>query len=74
MLTKLFSAAAVAGLALAGTSFGGMQDQTQPVGITPDVPVTVPTNTPAGQDPILDKALSILGTSASLPEAWPIAA
>ena len=31
MLTKLFSVALVAGLALAGTSFGGMQDQTQPV-------------------------------------------
>jgi len=38
------------------------------VGITPDVPVTVPSDTPIGQDPVLDKALGLLasGTSATL--------
>jgi carboxyl-terminal processing protease len=50
------------------------KDWIHKVGITPDVPVTVPTNTPAGQDPILDKAVSILGTSAAVPASWPIAA
>src|SRR5256885_6427986 len=30
-------------------------------GITPDVSVTVPANLPAGQDPVLDKAVQILG-------------
>lgn len=29
-------------------------------GLTPDVPVTVPANTPAGQDPILDRAIQLL--------------
>ncbi|HET8786403.1 MAG TPA: S41 family peptidase, partial [Candidatus Limnocylindrales bacterium] len=29
-------------------------------GIAPDVPVTVPPNTPAGSDPVLDKAVSIV--------------
>ncbi|HEU4673009.1 MAG TPA: S41 family peptidase [Candidatus Limnocylindrales bacterium] len=29
-------------------------------GITPDVPVTVPANTPAGSDPALDRAVSIV--------------
>ena len=29
-------------------------------GITPDVPVTVPANTPAGSDPVLDKAVELL--------------
>jgi carboxyl-terminal processing protease len=29
-------------------------------GLTPDVPVTVPANTPAGQDPVLDKAIDLL--------------
>jgi carboxyl-terminal processing protease len=37
------------------------------VGLTPDVPVTVPADTPAGSDPVLDKALEVLGASAALP-------
>jgi carboxyl-terminal processing protease len=32
-------------------------------GITPDVPVTVPANTPAGQDPVLDKAVSLVSSA-----------
>ena len=32
-------------------------------GLTPDVPVTVPTDTPADEDPVLDKALEILGAT-----------
>jgi carboxyl-terminal processing protease len=35
------------------------------VGIAPDVPVTVPANTPAGSDPALDKALEVLGASSA---------
>ena len=31
------------------------------IGLEPDVPVTVPANTPAGTDPVLDKALEVLG-------------
>jgi carboxyl-terminal processing protease len=50
------------------------QDWIHKIGITPDVVVTVPTDVPAGQDPILDKALSVLGTSAAMPAVWPIAA
>jgi carboxyl-terminal processing protease len=34
------------------------------VGLTPDVPVTVPADTPAGSDPVLDKALEILAKEA----------
>jgi carboxyl-terminal processing protease len=34
------------------------------VGLTPDVPVTVPADTPPGSDPVLDKALEVLGASA----------
>jgi carboxyl-terminal processing protease len=34
-------------------------------GLTPDVPVTVPANTPDGVDPVLAKALEVLGGSAS---------
>jgi len=30
------------------------------VGLTPDIPVTVPANNPAGSDPVLDKALAVL--------------
>jgi carboxyl-terminal processing protease len=41
------------------------------VGITPDVPVTVPANTPAGSDPVLDKALEILAAPAASPGASP---
>ena len=32
-------------------------------GLTPDVPVTVPTDTPADEDPVLDKALEVLGAT-----------
>jgi carboxyl-terminal processing protease len=34
-------------------------------GITPDVPVTVPADTPAGQDPVLDKALALFSPATS---------
>jgi carboxyl-terminal processing protease len=44
------------------------------IGITPDVVVTVPDNTPAGKDPILDKALAILGASSASVEGWLVAA
>ncbi len=39
------------------------------VGLTPDIPVTVPADTPAGSDPVLDRALQVLAgaPSASLP-------
>ena len=36
------------------------------VGITPDVAVTVPANTPADKDPVLDKAVELLGSSSEL--------
>jgi carboxyl-terminal processing protease len=39
------------------------------VGLTPDVPVIVPTDLPAGSDPVLDKALDVLGASAMAPWA-----
>lgn len=35
------------------------------VGLTPDVPVTLPQNVPVGTDPVLDRALQILGAPAS---------
>jgi carboxyl-terminal processing protease len=35
------------------------------VGLTPDVKVTVPPTTPAGKDPVLDKALQVLGAPAT---------
>jgi carboxyl-terminal processing protease len=44
------------------------------IGIVPDIAVTIPTNTPAGSDPVLDRALTVLGTSAGLPDAWLVAA
>ena len=44
------------------------------VGIVPDIAVTIPTGTPAGSDPVLDRALSFLATSAGLPAVWLIAA
>jgi carboxyl-terminal processing protease len=44
------------------------------IGIVPDIAVTIPTNTPAGSDPVLDRALTVLGTSADLPAAWLVAA
>lgn len=33
------------------------------VGLTPDVPVSVPANNPAGSDPILDRALQVLAAA-----------
>jgi carboxyl-terminal processing protease len=41
------------------------------VGLEPDVPVTVPSDTPAGEDPVLDRAVEILTGSAAavLPRA-----
>jgi carboxyl-terminal processing protease len=44
------------------------------VGITPDVPVTVPANTPAGTDPVLDKALEVLGAASSFLDGLDLAA
>ena len=44
------------------------------VGLTPDVPVTVPTDLPAGSDPVLDKALDVLDASALAPWANRMAA
>ena len=37
------------------------------VGLTPDVAVTVPADSPPGSDPVLDKALEVLGASAMGP-------
>ena len=37
------------------------------IGLTPDVPVTVPADLPAGADPVLEKALEVLGASAAGP-------
>ena len=39
------------------------------VGLTPDVAVTVPTDTPPGEDPVLDKALEVLGATGAVPAA-----
>lgn len=44
------------------------------VGITPDVAVTVPTDNPAGTDPVLDKALEVLGAAALAPRSSLLAA
>jgi len=44
------------------------------VGLTPDIAVTVPTTTPAGSDPVLDKALAVLAGSAAAPAALLMAA
>ena len=38
-------------------------------GLTPDVPVTVPADNPEGSDPILDRALELLGAQASIGRA-----
>ena len=44
------------------------------VGVSPDVPVEVPADTPPGVDPVLDRALEILGTpSANLRSLLPAA-
>jgi carboxyl-terminal processing protease len=39
------------------------------IGLTPDLPVAVPTDLPAGSDPVLDKALDTIGASAVAPWA-----
>ena len=39
------------------------------VGIEPDVPVTIPADTPPDEDPVLDKAIELLGTTALLKAA-----
>jgi carboxyl-terminal processing protease len=44
------------------------------IGLTPDIAVTVPTNTPPGSDPVLDKALEVLAGSAAAPAALLMAA
>jgi carboxyl-terminal processing protease len=44
------------------------------VGLTPDVPVTVPANNPPGVDPVLNKALEVLGGTSALPASLPRAA
>ncbi|HEX2627178.1 MAG TPA: S41 family peptidase [Candidatus Limnocylindrales bacterium] len=44
------------------------------IGLTPDVPVTVPADNPPGVDPVLDKALEVLGATAFLPGARLLAA
>ncbi len=44
------------------------------IGITPDIPVTVPADTPPGTDPVLDKALEVLGAAAFGPPALRMAA
>ena len=35
------------------------------VGLTPDVPVTAPADAPAGSDPVLDRAISLLGAGSA---------
>lgn len=37
------------------------------IGLTPDIAVTVPADNPPGSDPVLDKALEVLGASALAP-------
>jgi len=39
------------------------------VGLTPDVPVSVPADTPPDQDPVLDRALQLLAAQAALARA-----
>jgi carboxyl-terminal processing protease len=39
------------------------------VGLAPDIAVTIPTDLPADSDPVLDKALEVLGASAMTPWA-----
>ncbi len=40
------------------------------VGLTPDVKVDVPADTPAGTDPVLEEALEVLGASTAAVPAW----
>jgi carboxyl-terminal processing protease len=44
------------------------------VGLTPDIAVSVPSTTPPGSDPVLDKALAVLAGSAAAPAALLMAA
>lgn len=44
------------------------------IGLTPDIPVTVPANNPPGSDPVLDKALEVLGGAAVVPHTLLLAA
>ena len=44
------------------------------IGLTPDVPVTVPADNPPGSDPVLDKALEVLGATALAPRTLLLAA
>ena len=44
------------------------------VGVTPDVAVAVPADNPAGIDPVLDKALEVLGAAATASRSFPLAA
>jgi carboxyl-terminal processing protease len=41
------------------------------VGLTPDIPVIVPADNPAGSDPVLDRALEVLGAAALVPRVLP---
>lgn len=52
------------------------KDWIHKIGFTPDVPVTVPADNPAGADPILDKALALLAAGSAAtpgPTAAPLA-
>ena len=40
------------------------------IGITPDVAITIPADTPAGDDPVLDRALEVLGEAAVDADAY----
>ena len=42
------------------------------IGLTPDIPVTVPSDTPAGQDPVLDRAVQFLNGSGTSALAVPL--
>ena len=44
------------------------------IGLTPDIPVTVPADNPPGSDPVLDKALEVLGGTALAPRTLLLAA
>jgi carboxyl-terminal processing protease len=44
------------------------------VGLVPDIPVEVPADTPPGVDPVLDKALEVLGAAAFVPGTLLLAA
>jgi carboxyl-terminal processing protease len=47
------------------------KDWIHKIGFTPDVPVATPANTPPGSDPVLDKALALLGAPVAGPSASP---